>query len=448
MRINDYFRVAVRDLKRQPVRAILTVTALAISTAIVVTLGSLSLGARQAVVGALSPDSSLTTITVTSNKTGSGGLFGNVQVASQQTAVLDDASVQKLAAIPHVQFASPRAFIWEFNTFAVQGNAKQFVAQTQAVGAETGRTMPLAAGRSFGAGSTAHEVVLGSAYARELGFESNPSALVGKQITIITQKAYRGQGAAIPGPLVTQAANDQFAGTTTQLQATIVGVTAPGSNQSNLFIPLEWGRQIRTAQYWEGTGAIKKVDQFAADGYTSVMVRADATESVPSVTAAIDNLGYGEVSTLSVVQKLMTITTIMWVILGSVALVALIAASLGIVNTMLMMAAEQRYVIGVWRACGAPKRQIALQFLLQAMLLGLAGGAAGAGIGFGVSQFVNQRIAELLQAQNLAVVQIPGAPLWLLGSAVLVTVFFAVLAGLYPSAAAARQDPTKALAAV
>lgn len=448
MRAADYLRLASRDIRRQPVRSFLTVTALAISTAILVTLGSLSLGAREAIVTALSPDNSLTTIMVTSNKTGSGGLFGNVQVAGPQNARLDDTSVQNLAHIPGVEFASPRAYVWEFNTFTVAGHDKPFVAQTQAVGPENDRTMPLAAGRGFAAGSAAHEVVLGAAYARELGHESNPAELVGKTVTVTTQKGYRGDGAAIPGPLATAAANDAFAEQTTQLQATVVGVTQPGSNQSNVFIPLEWGRQVRTSQWWEGVNRLKKTDQFAETGYTSVIVRAASTEAVAGVTAAIDALGFGQVSTLAMVQKLMTFSTIMWVILGSVALVALLAASLGIVNTMLMMVSEQRYVIGVWRAVGARKSQIALQFLLQAALLGLFGGAIGAAAGFGVSTLVNQQIASLLQSQNLAVISIPAAPWWLLAGSVALTVLFAVLAGLYPAGAAARQDPSKSLAAV
>lgn len=446
MRIADYLRVASRDLRRQKGRSLLTLTALAISTSILVTLGSLSLGARQAIISAMSPDNSLTTILVTSNKTGGTGLFGNVQTANSQTTKITDESVQKLSAIPHIQFASPRAHVWEFNTFAIEGHDKQFVAQAEAIGTETQRTMPLLAGRGFAAGSTAHEIVLGAAYARELGLNDKPAELVGKKVTITTQKAYRGEGADIPKPTATPAQNDAFNDSTTNLTATIVGVTAPGSNQSQVFLPLEWGRQVRTLQFWEGLNKLKKSDQFAETGYTSVVVQADSTEAVPGVTAAIDALGYGQVSTLAAVQKLMTFSSIVWVILGAVALVALIAASLGIVNTMLMMVSEQRYVIGVWRAAGARRSQIAVQFLLQAALLGLGGGILGAAAGFWISAFVHQKVAEILKAQQLAVVHLPDAPLWLLAGSVLLTVFFGVLAGLYPAAAAARQDPAKSLA--
>jgi ABC-type antimicrobial peptide transport system permease subunit len=447
MRALDYLRIAGRDIRRQPVRAFLTVTALAISTAILVTLGSLSLGARDAIITSLSPDSSLTTIMVTSNKTGTSGLFGNVQEAGANNAKLTDESIKQLTQIPGVEFASPRAHVWEFDTFQVEGQGKQFVAQTEAIGHETERTMPLAAGRTFEPLSTAHEVVLGNAYARELGFEQNPQQLIGKKVTITTQKAYRGDGAQIPGPFATKQQNEAFNEATTNISATVVGVTNPGSNQSSLFIPLEWSRQVRTSQYWEGVGKLKKIDQLAETGYTSVILRAANTEAVASITKAVDGLGFGQVSTLAMVERLMTVSTVMWVILGSVALVALIAASLGIVNTMLMMVSEQRYVIGVWRAVGARRGQIAMQFLLQAILLGVCGGLAGAAIGYGISVFVGQKITELLQAQSLTIIQIPAAPWWLLAGSVLLTALFAVLAGLYPAARAARQDPSKSLSA-
>lgn len=444
MRSFDYLMLAVRDVRRQPLRSLLTVTALAISTAIVVTLGSLTIGARQAVVSALSPDNSLSTVTVTSTKSGAGGLFGNVQVANDQTSKLDDATVSQLAQIPHVQSASPRAYVWEFNTFGLTGASTQYVAQTQGVGAENASTLPLSAGREFVANSAAHEVILGAAYARQLG--GNGASLIGKTITVITQKGYRGDGASIPPPTALQPALDAYAKTTTQLQATIVGITTDGSNQNSLFIPLGWAHQIRTEQYWMDETTLKKTDQLADTGYTNIVLRVDSSTSVPVVAAAVDNLGYGEVSALGVLQKLTAATAIVWVVLGAIAAVALIAASLGIVNTMLMAVSEQRTVIAIWRACGAPKKQISRQFILHAALLGLVGGVIGATAGFGITHIVNQHVTDLLAAQQIATVNLPASPWWLLGGATVVTVLFGVLAGAYPAWRAARQDPATALA--
>jgi putative ABC transport system permease protein len=135
----------------------------------------------------------------------------------------------------------------------------------------------------------------------------------------------------------------------------------------------------------------------------------------------------------------------MWVILGAVAVIAVVAAALGVVNTMLMAVSEQRYVIGVWRACGARKSTIVRLFLVESGLLGFIGGAIGVGLGVFVSGFVNEYVNSLLQSQGLALTNIAIVPPWLMGGTIILTTVFGVLAGIYPAHRAARQDPAEAL---
>lgn len=461
VRLTDYVGVALKDLRRQRVRSTLTIIALVISTAIVVTMAAISIGGRKAIVNQLSPDNSLTTIVVTPNQNaGTLSLFGNIQKFNPGANKLDDGVVARLAKLPGVQSAVPEAYIWEFASFSLAGSSQQFVAQAN--GVPDGSAVPLSAGSSFAANDNRHVVMLGLAYARQLGWGKNPAALIGKTLQIVTQKGYRGAGASIPGPTATAAQTDQFNQTTTTLTATIVGVTATGSDQNGLFIPLNWARAVRTIQYWvydagkaagvhsfnpapEQIGDLKTTDQIAADGYSTILVKAATTSDVKTVAAAINQLGYGEVSTLSEVQRLQQFSTTMWVILGSVAIIAVVAAALGVVNTMLMAVSEQRYAIGVWRACGARRGFIARQFLLEAGLLGLIGGLLGAGVGIGVTDFVNRRLATLLKSQGLNVTTVAQLPLWLLGATIGLTTIFGIIAGLYPAWQAARQDPSKAL---
>jgi putative ABC transport system permease protein len=223
-----------------------------------------------------------------------------------------------------------------------------------------------------------------------------------------------------------------------------MGVGKQGSSQNSFFVPLNWARAVRTVHFYAGSD-LKTTDQVASDGYTTVLVKVDSANDVKSVASAIDSLGYGEVSTAAEVDRLQQVSTVMWVILGSVAAIAIVAAALGVVNTMLMAVSEQRYTIGVWRAFGARRAQIARQFLLEAALLGLVGGAVGAGLGTLIGHFVNQRVSSLLQAQGLSVTSVSEIPLWLLAGAIALTTLFGVIAGLYPAWRAARQDPAEAL---
>ncbi len=78
-------------------------------------------------------------------------------------------------------------------------------------------------------------------------------------------------------------------------------------------------------------------------------------------------------------------------------------------------------------------------------MLGIVGGVLGAAAGWYASSLVNERIAQILQAQGLAVVDIAAAPLWLCIGSIGLATLFAVIAGLYPAWRAARQDPSKIL---
>lgn len=439
MRALDHIKLANKEIIRRPVRSALTLTALAISAIILVTLASLSFGAQQAIVGTISPNNSLQTITVTPNTASAPGLFfGSVQESKPQANKLNDEALQKMSTIPGVSNVQPRAHIWEFNTFTIGESSKQFVAQTEGVPAND-TALPLSAGRQF---TSDNEVIVGLAYAKELG--KSPTDLLGQMVTITTQKGYRGVGAIIPAVGATPASIDQFNAEPTQIMATIVGVTTEGANQNSMFIPHTWARDIRTARYAEALG-VKKIDQFAESGYTSAVITVADSAIVEAVEKEINTFGYGSSSAFSIVKQWLSLSTALWVILGAVAIVALLAASLGIINTMLVAVSEQRTSIGVWRAFGATKSHVALQFLLQAIIIGCLGGAAGVAVGLAVSYFVNQHVAHLLQVGNLQPIAPAQTPLWLLITCFGLVVAFSILAGLYPALRAANQDPAKNL---
>jgi putative ABC transport system permease protein len=445
MHLVNYTSIAVKDLKRQKVRSSLTIFALVISTIILVIMAAISIGGQQAIIKQFGTDASQSVITVTPNQS-SGTLspFGSVQEVKNESSKLDDTSTGKLAAIPHVQSVTPRAHIWDFSSFTVAGNEKAFVAQADGVPFDA--LLPLKAGAHFTSNDTKNVAILGYGYAKELGYANNPDALVGKTITFTTQKGYRGDGATIPALGATAQTVQTFNQSTTTLPVTIVGVSEAGPDQNGVFIPLGWAHDIRTARYNDPAG-LKTVDQLSVDGYTTMRVIADSSDNVKSVTNAIDKLGYGELSVKAQIQQLQQFTALMFVILGAVAIIAVVSAALGVVNTMLMAVSEQRYVIGVWRASGARKSFIIRLFLTEAALLGLIGGAIGVGLSIIISTFVNQYVNTLLAGQGLALTNIAVLPVWLLiGSIVLMTAF-GTLAGLYPAYKAARQDPSQALSA-
>ena len=438
MRARDYLVVSWKDITRRVTRSLLTITALTISTVVVVSMLSISLRGQQVIAQQYGGDKTLSLITVTPSQAG-GRLspYGSVQELRGNTEKLDDDTVDQLLRIPHVTSAVPRAGIWELHHFSIDGYTKQFTAQAQGVASDT--ALPLVAGSFLQAGGK--EVLLGKNYAHELDID--PEALVGKTITLTTQKGYRGSGADIPPANASPQAVDVFNQRSVVLMAKIRGVVE-GVDQNAIILPMEWTRDIRTARFNEAA-RVKQVDQLAADGYSAIHVTVDAPENVATVSEAIKTMGYGQISIKEQVQRLGQFTTTMWVLLGAIALIAVISAALGVANTMLTAVSEQAYAIAVWRSVGARRSVVMRIFLTQALILGFIGGVLGTGIGVVLGGYINSYTAELLTTQGLGYVTAPVLSWWQLGAVVGLTCTFAVLAGIYPAYKAAKVDPSAAL---
>jgi putative ABC transport system permease protein len=124
----------------------------------------------------------------------------------------------------------------------------------------------------------------------------------------------------------------------------------------------------------------------------------------------------------------------MTMLLGAIAGVSLLVGGIGIMNIMLVSVTERTREIGIRMAIGARGRDILLQFLTEAVTLGVAGGLLGIAAGIGVS--------KLVAAQMNWPTLIP--PEWVLYAFIfsaLVGVFF----GFYPARKASRLDPIDAL---
>ena len=127
-------------------------------------------------------------------------------------------------------------------------------------------------------------------------------------------------------------------------------------------------------------------------------------------------------------------TKTMTVLLGAIAGVSLIVGGIGIMNIMLVSVTERTREIGIRLAVGAHGRDVLLQFLTEAIILSLMGGTLGILLGVGSSQLISKLNGWPVLVSSTAVV----------GSFAF-SAFIGVFFGFYPARKAAELDPIEAL---
>jgi putative ABC transport system permease protein len=121
-------------------------------------------------------------------------------------------------------------------------------------------------------------------------------------------------------------------------------------------------------------------------------------------------------------------------LLSAIAGVSLVVGGIGIMNIMLVSVTERTREIGIRLAVGAHGRDVLLQFLIEAVILSSLGGIIGIVLGVGFSELVSLRT---------------GWPILVSPTSVVVAVAFSaavgVFFGYYPARKAAQLDPIEAL---
>ena len=183
-----------------------------------------------------------------------------------------------------------------------------------------------------------------------------------------------------------------------------------------------------------------------ADAYSSVLVRAQSADDIPEVAAGVRKLGLeiDDTERRSAVQ----IGAAVGLVTLALSLLAALITGLAAVNTMQAFYAgvrERTREIGVLRAVGATRGDVAAMVLAEAAATGLAGGIVGVGLARGAAALLDRLASKGLpdfpfkpatffhfQAEHLTL-------------GVGVALLAALLGAFLPARAAARLEPAKAL---
>jgi putative ABC transport system permease protein len=137
---------------------------------------------------------------------------------------------------------------------------------------------------------------------------------------------------------------------------------------------------------------------------------------------------------LFVIDRIMTVSRIMTILLGSIASISLIVGGIGIMNIMLVSVIERTKEIGIRMAVGAKQKDIMIHFVIEALMLSIIGGSAGILLGIGML-----KIASTLTNMQTFVST----------SAILIAFLFSAVVGVffgyYPAKKASRLNPIEAL---
>src|SRR5699024_4566276 len=126
------------------------------------------------------------------------------------------------------------------------------------------------------------------------------------------------------------------------------------------------------------------------------------------------------------------------------ALIALLASSFGIVNTLQISVQERTRQSGLYKALGMTSGKVFTLFSTEAIVIGLMGSVIGIGLGAAVGAIGNSMLI------NGPLDSVPGLSLYAIEPTALLTIaviiiLIAFLAGTLPARRAATKDPIEAL---
>jgi putative ABC transport system permease protein len=426
MKFTDLLRTASSNMLRSKTRTILTVIAIFIGAMTITLTNGVGSGIKSYLnkqVGNLGATNVLF-IELTDKRTSpSSGpakyvYNPNVRVAStglgsnQLLMNLKDIAIIK--SIPNITSVVPSHSISP--DYIVGTGDKYQLSLAQQFGSTTS---DMAIGSDVNNNSSQNQVSVPESYVSPLGYSSSQS-IIGKTVTIgITS----GEGlqqtvtAMVTGVQQENLFGQYNAHANTALANQLYSIQTTGvpSALANTFLTAEaiFPSNLTTTQI----NAIKS--QLSAKGFTGQTIKDEESTVFTAINAII----------------------IVFDLLGAV---TLLAASFGIVNTLLMSVQEQTKDIGLMKALGMSPRRIFTLFSIEAVLIGFWGSLLGVSFAALIGKAINA-IGSHGFLKNFKGLSLLTFPLSTVAIVIIGIMLIAFLAGTLPALRASRKDPIEAL---
>ena len=402
MRILATLRVALRALRRNLLRTLLTMLGIIIGVGAVIAMVSIGNGAKAQIESQIA-NLGQNNIMIMSGNVRRGGFsmgFGSAGTLTKEDFQAIQREITDVAAIsPEVRAGAQVA----------AGNQNL---QTSIIG--VGAEYP---------DIRAWPVVLGSAFTDQDVKRAAKVALIGKTTakTLFADEDPVGQVIRIKGAPFTVVG-----------QLATKGMSMMGSDQDDV-IMVPWTSAITRLT---GGTTFRSLTAQAADANVMTEVQTQISELLRQrhrITPGMDDDFL--VRTQTEISDMATATSkTMTMLLGAIASVSLMVGGIGIMNIMLVSVTERTREIGIRMAVGAKGRDILTQFLIEAISLSVIGGILGIALGVGSSKLLAMKMnwpTETSMNAILVAFLFSGA----------VGIFF----GFYPARKAAKLDPIDSL---
>ena len=443
MKARDLAELAGRNLREAFLRNSLTTIGISVGVASLVAMLSLGVGLQDLASDRLARTGLFDAIFVTP-RSAVAAYRGSVQPSSspaQPPRPLDENARQQIRSLPNVVEVYPDIrFPIEIH---YAGDSYATVAAGVTPSARKDGAFDGMKG-SFFSGADADETILQIDLARQLS--NQPETLLGKDLTL----RYAERQPLPADPADGNSASDGFSIVPKEKNLRIVGIveTEPAGGigslgRGRLLLPLKLAETLRSAQANDLRDLLR--DSPNHHTYESLTVRVNDPPKVKVVEDSIKVMGFTAFSLLDASKSLSLVFTVFDLFLGIFGSLALVVASLGIVNTLVMAILERRREIGILKALGASDRDVRRLFFVEAGAMGSLGGVLGICIGWLIGHAINFGTNVYLKGRNLPAISVTAVPWWMVSAAIVFSIAVSLAAGIYPASRAASLDPVEAL---
>ena len=465
MKVPDLTELALRNLRESILRNSLTTIGISVGVASLVAMLSLGIGLQQMASRRLVKSGLFDTIIVTSRREMRGMSREEERNGPTpgESRVLDEPVRHDIEHLWNVQEAYPDIRF----TAELRYEDKPHLAMISALpsSAKSNDAFEGMQG-SFFTSDTAAEVLLQKSFAEELLGKTPPlgspdpdiaelaKPLLGKDLTMLYSQRVNSTSPAPPLRPADATSADAAIGAaysviSREQKLRIVGISdldvesMRGPMRAKVFLPLQLAESLHAMQGVD----LREIARAASDQpvYSSISVRVKNPAQIQAVEDAIKKMGFSTFSIVDASRGLRQFFGVLYAFLGIFGSLALIVASVGIANTLVMAILERRREIGIMKAIGASDADVRSLFFAEAGVMGLLGGTVGLVLGWAIGQAINLGTNFYLKSQSLPPEHFWVVPWWLVGFAILLSLVVSLASALYPAGRASRLDPVQAL---